>query len=142
MADYGKCTFLFIHRQPMENIGLVALLLLVIVTDAKVTVSARHIQVNTIAEAEDVIERTGRERFESIAERVSLCPSKKRGGNIGSFTRDQLPPRLSPLAEYIFTDPPPRVGAILGPARTRLGSHVIEVTAYHDEGEGDDSDEM
>ena len=133
----------------MTNIGVWAvsvaaiLLLLAFGTDAKVTVGARHVQVKTLAEAEDVLKRTEDERLEDIAEKTSLCPTKKRGGNLGRFSRNrnELPPRLSGLADYIFTDPPPRVGAILGPAKTKLGYHIIEITDYVDDEEDGENNE-
>ncbi len=47
-------------------------------------VHCAHILVKTEREANDVLERLKKgESFANIAKEVSLCPSKKRGGDLG-----------------------------------------------------------
>ncbi len=55
------------------------------------TIHCSHILIKTEKEANAVISRlkTG-EKFSKIAKEVSLCPSKKRGGDLGSFSRGKM----------------------------------------------------
>ncbi|UCE43582.1 MAG: peptidylprolyl isomerase, partial [Candidatus Bathyarchaeota archaeon] len=47
-----------------------------------------HILVKTQTEANAILERVKKgEKFAKIANMVSLCPSKKRGGDLGTFGR-------------------------------------------------------
>ncbi len=50
-----------------------------------------HILVKTEKEAQAVIERLERgEKFANIASEISLCPSGKRGGDLGTFGRGRM----------------------------------------------------
>ena len=50
-----------------------------------------HILVKTEKEAQSVLERLKNgEKFTNIASEVSLCPSKKRGGDLGTFGRGRM----------------------------------------------------
>jgi len=54
-------------------------------------VHCAHILVKTETEAKDVLERLEKgEKFSVIAKTVSLCPSGKRGGDLGMFTRGKM----------------------------------------------------
>ena len=54
-------------------------------------VHCAHILVKTQREANAVLERLKKgEKFAEIAKEVSLCPSKKRGGDLGFFGRGQM----------------------------------------------------
>ena len=51
-------------------------------------VHCAHILVKTEQEAETILERLNKgEKFANIAKEVSLCPSGKRGGDLGTFGR-------------------------------------------------------
>ena len=50
-----------------------------------------HILVKTEKEANIVLERLQKgEKFANVAKAVSLCPSKKRGGDLGIFGRGKM----------------------------------------------------
>jgi peptidyl-prolyl cis-trans isomerase C len=54
-------------------------------------VHCAHILVKTEKEANFVLERLKKgERFANIAKEASLCPSKKRGGDLGTFGRGKM----------------------------------------------------
>jgi len=54
-------------------------------------VHCAHILVKTEPEAKAVLERLNKgEKFANIAKKVSLCPSGKRGGDLGTFTRGKM----------------------------------------------------
>jgi len=51
-------------------------------------VHSAHILVKTEQEAKTILERLNKgEKFANIAKEVSLCPSGKRGGDLGTFGR-------------------------------------------------------
>jgi len=54
-------------------------------------VHCAHILVKTEKEASAVLERLKKgEKFADIAKEVSLCPSGKRGGDLGTFGRGKM----------------------------------------------------
>lgn len=54
-------------------------------------VHCAHILVKTEQEAKMVLERLKKgEKFANMAAEVSLCPSRKRGGDLGIFTRGKM----------------------------------------------------
>lgn len=86
------------------------------------TVSAKHILVKEEAACIEVLESIqGGEAFEDAAKRVSTCPSKERGGDLGAFGRGQMVPEFE---EAAFAA---EVGALVGPVKTQFGYHLIKV---------------
>jgi len=86
------------------------------------TVSAKHILVKEETECIEVLESIqGGEAFEDAAKRVSTCPSKERGGDLGAFGRGQMVPEFE---EAAFAA---EVGALVGPVKTQFGYHLIKV---------------
>lgn len=87
-------------------------------------VRARHILVETEAEARKIIEelRQGAD-FAAIARTVSRDPDGKNGGELGFFRRDQVWPAFADLA---FALPPGQVAN--NPIRNEFGWHVVQVT--------------
>jgi parvulin-like peptidyl-prolyl isomerase len=54
-------------------------------------VHCAHILVKNESEAKAILERLNRgEKFANIAREVSLCPSGKRGGDLGTFGRGKM----------------------------------------------------
>ena len=85
-------------------------------------VRAEHILVKTAAEAQQIkkaIDEGG--SFESYARVYSLCPSGKRGGDLGYFERGQMVPEFERAA---FSTP---VGQVSKPVYTQFGWHLIKV---------------
>jgi parvulin-like peptidyl-prolyl isomerase len=80
-----------------------------------------HILVKTEAEAKTILERLGKgEKFANIAKQVSLCPSAKRGGDLGSFGRGMMVKEFETAAFAL------NKGEISKPVKTKFGFHVIK----------------
>lgn len=81
---------------------------------------ARHILVNdeaTCLKLKKEIE--GGSSFADLASKYSKCPSGKRGGDLGEFTRGQM---VREFDEVVFRD---EVGKTHGPVKTQFGYHLI-----------------
>lgn len=95
-------------------------------TPARQEVSARHILVQTEAEAKDI--RAQLEKgadFAELAKEKSLDPSAKtQGGNLGFFTRDEMVPEFADAAFKL------KDGEISQPVKTQYGWHIIQVQAH------------
>nr|WP_231368494.1 peptidylprolyl isomerase [Mariprofundus ferrooxydans] len=64
---------------------------------------AKHILVKTKAEAEALkVRLAGGADFAALARKYSLCPSKKRGGDLGEIYPGQL---VRPIENVIFKQP-------------------------------------
>ncbi len=84
-------------------------------------ISARHILIEHLYEAQDVQKKLAEgESFESLAKKFSKCPSKARGGDLGSFGRGRMVPSFDEAAFAL------EVGQISQPIRTRFGYHLIQ----------------
>jgi peptidyl-prolyl cis-trans isomerase C len=85
-------------------------------------INASHILVKTETEAWVIIGELNKGgNFEDIAKKKSLCPSKKRGGSLGWFTRGQM---VKPFENACFSG---KKGQIAGPVKTEFGYHVIRI---------------
>ncbi|MGD1934933.1 MAG: peptidylprolyl isomerase [Candidatus Phaeomarinobacter sp.] len=90
--------------------------------DIQEEISARHILVETEAEAQAVIERINAgEDFIELAKEVSTGPSGKDGGDLGYFVKDRMVPEFS---EAAFALEP---GAVSAPVKSDFGWHIIKV---------------
>jgi len=83
---------------------------------------ASHILVKTESEASvacyDV--NHGRE-FSEVAKNISICPSKKKGGNLGWFTRGKMVKEFEKAAFSL------KKGEISEPFKTQFGWHIVKV---------------
>lgn len=61
--------------------------------------------------------------FAAVAKEHSLCPSKRDGGALGTFTPGQM---VKEFDEVVFSG---EVGKVLGPVKTQFGYHLIEITS-------------
>lgn len=85
--------------------------------------SARHILVSSEAECLKLkTEIEGGKSFADIAKKHSQCPSGKRGGELGEFSRGQMVPEFD---KVVFTE---AVRKVHGPVKTQFGYHLIEIT--------------
>jgi len=83
-------------------------------------VHCAHILVKTEKEANSVLERLKKgEKFSSIAKEISLCPSKKRGGDLGTFSRGKMVKEFEKAAFAL------QKGQISPIVKTRFGYHLI-----------------
>lgn len=84
-------------------------------------VHCAHILVKTEKEVNSVLERIKKgEKFSAIAKDVSLCPSKKRGGDLGTFGRGQMVKEFEKAAFALDK------GQISGIVKTQFGYHIIK----------------
>jgi peptidyl-prolyl cis-trans isomerase C len=80
-----------------------------------------HILVKTETEAKTILERLSKgEKFANIAKQVSLCPSGKRGGDLGSFGRGVMVKEFETAAFAL------NKGETSKPVKTKLGYHIIK----------------
>ncbi len=85
-------------------------------------VRARHILVKTEDEAFQVLYdvQHGKD-FGAVAAEKSLCPSKKRGGDLGWFGRGQMVKEFETAAFAL------KPGEVSRPVKTQFGWHIIKV---------------
>jgi len=85
-------------------------------------VNASHILVKTEQEAWAILNyiKQGKS-FEELAKERSLCPSGKKGGNLGWFSRGQM------VKEFENASFSGKKGDIIGPVKTEFGWHLIKI---------------
>jgi peptidyl-prolyl cis-trans isomerase C len=84
-------------------------------------VHCAHILVKTETEAKNVKARLDKgEKFGAVAQQVSLCPSGKKGGDLGTFTRGKMVKEFEKAAFAL------EKGQTSGPVKTQFGYHIIK----------------
>jgi peptidyl-prolyl cis-trans isomerase C len=85
--------------------------------------NARHILVATEEECLKLKEEieAGAD-FAEVALKHSSCPSRLRGGDLGTFAPGQM---VKEFDEVVFSG---EINTVLGPVRTQFGYHLIEIT--------------
>lgn len=84
-------------------------------------VHCAHILVKTEQEAKAVLERLKKgEKFANIAQEISLCPSGKKGGDLGTFGRGNMVKEFKVGAFAL------EKGGISGLVKTKYGYHIIK----------------
>jgi peptidyl-prolyl cis-trans isomerase C len=84
-------------------------------------VQCAHILVKTDKEAKAVLERLKNgEKFANIAREVSFCPSGKRGGDLGTFTRGKMVKEFENAAFAL------KKGETSPVVKTKFGYHIIK----------------
>lgn len=84
-------------------------------------VHCAHILVKTEAEAKTIKTRLDKgEKFATIAQTVSLCPSGKKGGDLGTFTRGKM---VKEFENCAFTLQKGETSAVV---KTKFGYHIIK----------------
>ncbi len=82
---------------------------------------ARHILVENKYEAEDILKHIQEGKaFEELASKFSKCPSGRGGGDLGTFSPDQM---VKPFEEAVKAL---EVGQVSQPVQTQFGYHIIE----------------
>jgi peptidyl-prolyl cis-trans isomerase C len=80
-----------------------------------------HILVKTETEAKNIKARLEKgEKFSAIAKNVSLCPSGKKGGDLGTFGRGKMVKEFDKAAFTL------EKGQISEPVKTQFGYHIIK----------------
>ena len=84
-------------------------------------VHCAHILVKTETEAKAAKARLDKgEKFGAVAQQVSLCPSGKKGGDLGTFTRGKMVKEFEKAAFEL------EKGMTSGPVKTQFGYHIIK----------------
>lgn len=84
-------------------------------------VHCAHILVKTEQEAKAILNRLNKgEKFANIAQSASLCPSGKKGGDLGKFGRGKMVKEFETAAFAL------KKGEISSVIRTKFGYHVIK----------------
>jgi len=84
---------------------------------------ARHILVKDETKCKELLEELNNGAdFEKLAKENSLCPSKAKGGDLGTFSPGKM---VKEFDDIVFSAD---VGVIYGPVKTEFGYHLIEVT--------------
>lgn len=83
---------------------------------------ARHILVKTEAEAAQLKQRLAKgEDFSTLARKHSICPSAKRGGDLGEVRPGQM---VRAIDQVIFRK---ALREVHGPIKTQFGYHLVQV---------------
>lgn len=84
---------------------------------------ARHILVESEERCQELIDQINKGAdFVELAQANSLCPSKAKGGDLGTFSPGKM---VKEFDEVVFSAD---VGVIYGPVKTEFGYHLLEVT--------------
>jgi parvulin-like peptidyl-prolyl isomerase len=84
---------------------------------------ASHILVKTLEQAQLLQSQLSEgSDFAALAESNSQCPSKARGGDLGSFGRGQM---VKPFEDAAYGL---EIGAVSEPVQTQFGWHLVKRT--------------
>lgn len=87
------------------------------------TANAGHILVSTEAECLKLnAEIEAGANFSDVARYNSSCPSRMRGGDLGTFVQGQMVPEFD---QVVFSG---ELNKVLGPVKTEFGYHLILIT--------------
>ncbi|MCV2884351.1 peptidylprolyl isomerase [Aestuariibacter sp. AA17] len=83
--------------------------------------SAYHILVKTKEEAENLKQKLAKgANFQQLAKKHSICPSGKRGGDLGEFNRGDM---VKAFDDVVFKK---NLLEVHGPVKTKFGFHLIK----------------
>lgn len=86
-------------------------------------VKASHILVKKRSEADNILKEIEKgAEFAELARKYSLCPSSKKGGSLGFFTRGKMVKEFEKAAFSLAK------GEISGTVKTEFGFHIIKRT--------------
>lgn len=84
--------------------------------------SAVHILVKTEEESLKLKQKLAKGAdFSLLAKKHSICPSGKRGGDLGEFRKGQM---VKPFDQVVFTQ---ALYKVHGPVKTQFGYHLIKI---------------
>jgi peptidyl-prolyl cis-trans isomerase C len=76
----------------------------------------------------DKLSGQGRAEFAAMAQRLSSCPSGKKGGDLGWFAPGKMVPEFDEVVFGGRLQKAAALGAVVGPVKTTFGHHLIMVT--------------
>lgn len=83
--------------------------------------SALHILVKTEKLAQDLLAQIKKGAdFATLAKKHSICPSRKKGGDLGEFKKGQM---VKQFDDVVFKKP---LYQVHGPVKTKFGFHLIK----------------
>lgn len=86
--------------------------------------NALHILVKTEKQALEILQKLKKKQdFGQLAKKYSLCPSGKKGGDLGEFRRGQM---VKAFDDVVFKK---ELYKVHGPVKTKFGYHLIK-TVY------------
>ena len=86
-------------------------------------VKASHILVKKRSEADNILKEMEKGAdFAELAKKYSLCPSSKKGGSLGFFTRGKMVKEFEKAAFSLAK------GEMSGTVKTEFGYHIIKRT--------------
>ncbi|MFX1314686.1 MAG: peptidylprolyl isomerase [Promethearchaeota archaeon] len=86
-------------------------------------IKASHILVEKFSRAQEIYEDLmAGNKFEQLASQYSTCSSKKRGGNLGEFSKGDMVPEFWNACTKL------KIGEISHPVKSQFGYHVIKRT--------------
>ncbi|DBA04742.1 TPA: hypothetical protein N0F65_004379 [Lagenidium giganteum] len=122
--------------------GLLAVVLMAVLAlmqgvNAVLTAHASHILVDSEAEIDSIraeIEAATNmfAKFAEVAEAKSKCPSGKRGGDLGSFTRGKM---VAEFDRVVFEEEPRKLYKV----QTQFGWHLVLTSSVEEDGRPDTS---
>ncbi|KYC44787.1 MAG: peptidylprolyl isomerase [Candidatus Methanofastidiosum methylothiophilum] len=85
-------------------------------------VHAAHILVKSEVLAKEILEKINSgDKFSDLAKKYSECPSGKKGGDLGFFSRQKM---VKEFEKAAFEG---NVGSVVGPVKTQFGWHLIKI---------------
>jgi parvulin-like peptidyl-prolyl isomerase len=86
-------------------------------------IKASHILVEKFSKAQEIYEDLeAGENFQKLAQQYSTCPSRKRGGSLGEFSKGDM------ASEFWNACTKLKKGQISQPIKTQFGYHIIKRT--------------
>jgi parvulin-like peptidyl-prolyl isomerase len=86
-------------------------------------IKASHILVEKFSKAQEIYkDLMAGDKFEYLASEYSICSSKKRGGNLGEFSKGDMVPEFWNACTNL------KVGEISQPVKSKYGYHIIKRT--------------
>jgi len=87
------------------------------------SIGAKHILVKDEEKINEIAEELkGDLTFEEAAKKYSTCPSKERGGDLGTFEKGKMVPAFESVAFNL------EIGEVSEPVKTQFGYHIIKTT--------------
>ena len=84
-------------------------------------IKCSHILVEKHSQALEILDEIKKgKKFGAIARKISKCPSRKKDGNLGYFTKGMMVKEFDEVAFKL------QIGEISEPVKTEFGYHVIK----------------